>query len=64
MREVDRLLLRLRNLSKQKVKTAPFDVEWLIAAINDVYVPPKQGPVSAPAKKTVSVDGGKFVDED
>lgn len=58
MNEFEKFVMHVRNLQKEKVSTATFDVEFLCNMLKDI-------PVAQPrtVNKNVIGDGGKFEDE-
>ena len=58
MNEFEKFVMHVRNLQKDKVSTATFDVEFLCKMLEDVPVAQK-GTVN----NNVIGDGGKFSDE-
>lgn len=58
MTEFERLIAHLENLQKNKVQSATFDVNWLLAAVQS-----RPAPMPLPRSlPPVVVDGGGFGD--
>ncbi len=62
MTEFEKLVVHLKNLHQKKVKSATFDVNWLLAALQIEVPKPvvKQQPVKNNSPQKIEVDGGSF----
>lgn len=58
MNEFEKFVMHVRNLKKDNVSTATFDVEFLCKMLEDVPVAQKRT-----SSNNVIGDGGKFSDE-
>jgi len=56
--EFEKFVMHVRNLQKEKVSTATFDVEFLCRMLEDVPVAQKRT-----VNNNIVGDGGKFSDE-
>ncbi len=62
MTEFEKLVVHLKNLHQKKVKSATFDVSWLLAALQVSLPTPiaKQQPIKNNSPQKIEVDGGSF----
>jgi hypothetical protein len=63
MTEIERLTKHLRNLKKSKVRTATFDVAYLLGVMEGIPSVTVQQTFTAPEQpktQKVNVDGGAF----
>lgn len=63
MTEIERLTKHLRNLQKSKVRSATFDVAYLLGIMEGIPTVTAHQPITVPAPpkaQKVNVDGGSF----